>query len=88
MTDAEEPTRWDTLDEDEQRQAREKAEEIDRMYEPGVRPTTVVPGTNGMVSGTAFADMVDEHAKDELPAGGQSTAGKSDADANRERSDD
>lgn len=61
MTDAEEPTRWDTLDDEEKRQAREKAEEIDRMYEPGVRPTTVVPGTNGMVSGTAFADMTDEH---------------------------
>ncbi|MCD2112768.1 hypothetical protein LQ384_16790 [Rhodococcus rhodochrous] len=64
MTDAEDPTRWDRLDDEEKRQAKEKAEEIDRMYEPGARPTTVVPGTNGMVSGTAFADTVGERSND------------------------
>jgi len=29
------------------------------MYEPGARPTVTVPGTHGMVSGTAFADLVE-----------------------------
>jgi len=34
-----------------------------QRYEPGARPTVVVPGSGGTVSGTAFADLVsdDEH---------------------------
>lgn len=75
MTDAEDPTRWDRLDDEEKRQAKEKAEEIDRMYEPGARPTTVVPGTNGMVSGTAFADTVGERSNDEPADAGRGEAG-------------
>ncbi|UTT46990.1 hypothetical protein [Rhodococcus gordoniae] len=70
MTDAEDPTRWDRFDDEEKRQAKEKAEEIDRMYEPGARPTTVVPGTNGMVSGTAFADMSDDKSTVKRPGAG------------------
>lgn len=83
MTDAEDPTRWDRPDDEEKRQAREKAEEFDRMYEPGARPTTVVPGTNGMVSGTAFADMAGERSRDE-PAG----AGKGEGPADRDGAPD
>lgn len=75
MTDAEDPTRWDRLDDEEKRQAKEKAEEIDRMYEPGARPTTVVPGTNGMVSGTAFADTIGERSSDEPADSGRGEAG-------------
>ena len=41
-------------------QAAFDAQGIDAKYEPGSRPTVVLPGTNGMVSGTAFADMVDD----------------------------
>ncbi|MGU3583950.1 hypothetical protein ACLBYD_12315 [Rhodococcus sp. C26F] len=75
MTDAEDPTRWDRFDDEEKRQAKEKAEEIDRMYEPGARPTTVVPGTNGMVSGTAFADTVGERSSDEHADAGRGEEG-------------
>lgn len=42
-------------------QAHKDAAEIDNKYEPGARPTVVLPGTDGMVSGTAFADMVDDN---------------------------
>lgn len=83
MTDAEESADRGRLDDESKQQAQERAEEIDRMYEPGVRPTTVVPGTNGMVSGTAFADMADDRPNDE-----RADAGNDDADASRERASD
>ncbi|MGB2951337.1 MAG: hypothetical protein WBB62_19415 [Rhodococcus sp. (in: high G+C Gram-positive bacteria)] len=41
--------------------AKERVAGIDQKYAPGSRPTVVLPGTGGMVSGTAFADMVDEN---------------------------
>ncbi|OWY79739.1 MULTISPECIES: hypothetical protein [Rhodococcus] len=88
MTDAEDPTRWDRLDDEEKRQAKEKAEEIDRMYEPGARPTTVVPGTNGMVSGTAFADTVGEHSSEEHADAGTGEAGRGEAGTDREGAPD
>lgn len=44
-------------------QAHQDAAEIENKYEPGARPTVVLPGTDGMVSGTAFADMVDENGE-------------------------
>ena len=67
MNDAEGQQGGEQLDEETTRQAKERAEEIDRMYEPGARPTAVVPGTNGMVSGTAFADMAEQPSNDERP---------------------
>ncbi|MEE2032196.1 hypothetical protein [Rhodococcus chondri] len=51
---------FDNLDDDTKRRAEERADEIQKMYEPGARPTTTVPGTGGMVSGTAFADFADQ----------------------------
>jgi hypothetical protein len=35
-------------------------EAMEDAYEPGTRATVVVPGTRGAVSGTAFADQVDD----------------------------
>ncbi|MFZ2175173.1 MAG: hypothetical protein WAW17_14310 [Rhodococcus sp. (in: high G+C Gram-positive bacteria)] len=40
--------------------AHQKSAEIDARYEPGARETVVLPGTGGTVSGTAFADYVDD----------------------------
>lgn len=34
--------------------------EMEDAYEPGTRATVVMPGTRGAVSGTAFADQVDD----------------------------
>lgn len=45
---------------DAHKRAQDEVAGIDAKYDPGSRPTVVLPGTNGMVSGTAFADMVDE----------------------------
>ncbi|MBD0324063.1 MAG: hypothetical protein ICV72_11860, partial [Aldersonia sp.] len=45
----------------------EKAEEdvadLQKKYEPGARPTVVLPGSDGTVSGTAFSDVVDENGE-------------------------
>jgi hypothetical protein len=64
-TDTTEPTDTNepTIDDETQRQAEKEVEGIDNKYEPGSRPTVVLPGTGGMVSGTAFADMVDENGE-------------------------
>lgn len=48
------------VDETTREQAEKEVAGIDEQYEPGARPTVTLPGTNGMVSGTAFADMVDD----------------------------
>jgi hypothetical protein len=45
-------------DEDVER-AKEDMAEVDKRYEPGARETVVVPGSNGMVSGTAFDGLVE-----------------------------
>ncbi|WP_068269662.1 hypothetical protein [Aldersonia kunmingensis] len=45
-------------DEDVER-SKKKMAEIDAKYEPGARQTVVVPGSNGMVSGTAFDGLVE-----------------------------
>ncbi|MEU5844299.1 hypothetical protein [Rhodococcus sp. NPDC047139] len=66
MSETEESAGEEQLDDESKRRAQERAEEIDRMYEPGARPTAVVPGTNGMVSGTAFADMAEGEPGDEV----------------------
>lgn len=55
--------------------AKKKMAEIDERYEPGARHTTIVPGTNGTVTGTAFADMVDE-SEDDFVGAGHSTGAK------------
>ncbi|MFC8180210.1 MULTISPECIES: hypothetical protein [Nocardiaceae] len=49
-----------TADPSTEEKAKSDAAEIDAQYEPGARPTVTLPGTDGMVSGTAFADMVDD----------------------------
>lgn len=51
------------VDDETRRNAEEQVAGIDKKYEPGARPTVTLPGTNGMVSGTAFADMVDENGE-------------------------
>lgn len=65
VDDGQDGSDWDNLDEDAKRQATEKAEEVRKMYEPGVRRTEIVPGTDGMVSGTAFAEPDEDNAEDE-----------------------
>jgi hypothetical protein len=60
------PDDFDELDDETKRSAQERADEIQQMYEPGARPTVTVPGTDGMVSGTAFADVAESE-------GGQTT---------------
>ncbi len=59
MDEDRKPDDFDDLDDDTKRDALEQAHEIQQMYEPGARPTVTVPGTDGMVSGTAFADLVE-----------------------------
>lgn len=59
MDEDRKPDDFDDLDDDTKRSAQERADEIQQMYEPGARPTVTVPGTGGMVSGTAFADVAE-----------------------------
>ncbi|WP_227980094.1 hypothetical protein [Nocardia spumae] len=54
-------------DQDTRDQAKKDAAELEEIYEPGARPTVVVPGTDGMVAGTAFADSVDEQITENKP---------------------
>lgn len=65
VDDSQDDTDWNNLDDDAKRQAKEKAEEVRMMYEPGVRRTAIVPGTDGMVSGTALADPDEDNREDE-----------------------
>ncbi|MGA9870704.1 MAG: hypothetical protein WBQ44_06130 [Rhodococcus sp. (in: high G+C Gram-positive bacteria)] len=51
------------VDEETQKQAEERVAGLEEKYEPGNRPTVTLPGTGGMVSGTAFADMVDDNGE-------------------------
>jgi hypothetical protein len=46
--------------EDDVKRAKEDMAEIDERYDPGARPTVVMPGTHGTVAGTAFADLTDD----------------------------
>ncbi|AHH18500.1 hypothetical protein [Nocardia nova] len=48
-------------------QAQKDAADWEEIYEPGARPSVVVPGTDGTVAGTAFADMVDEQITENKP---------------------
>lgn len=58
-TDGNEPQVDDaTLEE-----AKKSVEGLDDRYRPGARPTVALPGTNGTVAGTAFADMVDDNGE-------------------------
>ncbi|MFD3812577.1 hypothetical protein [Rhodococcus sp. NPDC058639] len=68
MDDSQDDSDWNNLDDDAKRQAQEEAEKVRMMYEPGVRRTAVVPGTDGMVSGTAFAEPDEEQREDESEA--------------------
>ncbi|MGV8871139.1 MAG: hypothetical protein ACOH2Q_01315 [Rhodococcus sp. (in: high G+C Gram-positive bacteria)] len=43
--------------------AKKSVEGLDDRYRPGSRPTVSLPGTNGTVAGTAFADMVDDNGE-------------------------
>ncbi len=54
-------------DEKTREQAKKEAERLDEIYEPGARASVVVPGTDGMVAGTAFADSVDEQITENKP---------------------
>ncbi|MCZ4518358.1 hypothetical protein O4220_07505 [Rhodococcus ruber] len=48
-----------TVDDATMEEAKKSVEGLDDRYRPGARPTVALPGTNGTVAGTAFADMVD-----------------------------
>lgn len=65
----------ENIDEDTKRRASEQAEEMQRRYEPGARPTVTLPGTGGTVSGTAFADIV-ETGSDEVDEEGDTASGR------------
>ncbi|SNS24127.1 hypothetical protein [Rhodococcoides kyotonense] len=52
------------VDDETRRRAEDQVAGLDDRYAPGARPTVVVPGTRGMVSGTAFADVVPDDAED------------------------
>ena len=65
----------ENIDEDTKRRAKEQAEEMQRRYEPGARPTVTLPGTGGTVSGTAFADLVDT-GSDEVDEEGDTASGR------------
>ncbi len=54
-------------DQDALDRAKKKVAELDEIYEPGARPSVVVPGTDGTIAGTAFADMVDEQITENKP---------------------
>ena len=43
--------------------AKEELAGTQEKYDLGARPTVVLPGSNGTISGTAFADMVDENGE-------------------------
>ncbi|WP_261773186.1 hypothetical protein [Rhodococcoides corynebacterioides] len=61
--------------------AGEKMDGLNERYETGARETVTLPGTNGTVSGTAFADMVDgESARDESAEGGDTSQEEAAAD--------
>ena len=51
------------IDDETQKNAEKAMAGLEEKYEPGNRPTTVLPGTGGMVSGTAFADKVDDNGE-------------------------
>ena len=60
-------------------EAKKSVEGLDDRYRPGARPTVALPGTNGTVAGTAFADMVDDNGE-LVDADDQDTADKTAGD--------
>ncbi len=52
-----------TVDDATLEKAKKSVEGLDDRYRPGARPTVALPGTNGTVAGTAFADMVDDNGE-------------------------
>ncbi|WP_256980550.1 hypothetical protein [Rhodococcus sp. 14-2496-1d] len=52
-----------TVDDATLEEAKKSVEGLDDRYRPGARPTVALPGTNGTVAGTAFADMVDDNGE-------------------------
>ncbi|MGW5517960.1 hypothetical protein [Nocardia africana] len=54
-------------DRETRERAKKEADKLDKIYEPGARASVVVPGTDGMVAGTAFADSVDEQITENKP---------------------
>ncbi len=59
--------------------AKKSVEGLDDRYRPGARPTVALPGTNGTVAGTAFADMVDDNGE-LVDADDQETSDNSETD--------
>ena len=41
-------------------EAKDLAQDIDSKYQPDARESVVLPGTDGTVSGTAIADLIDD----------------------------
>lgn len=60
--------------------AGEKMDGLNERYETGARKTVTLPGTDGTVSGTAFADMVDEDGKIENESTEQTDTEEADAE--------
>lgn len=54
-------------DRETRERAKKEADRLDKIYEPGARASVVVPGTDGMVAGTAFAGSVDEQVTENKP---------------------
>lgn len=47
-------------------QAKKDMGEMDQRYEPGARKSVTVPGTDGTISGTAFAEHVAEMSDEKV----------------------
>ncbi len=58
MTTPDESNQPDPSDE-QMRDAKKEAEELEARYAPDARQSVVVPGSDGTLSGTAFADDVE-----------------------------
>ncbi|MGF0309944.1 hypothetical protein [Rhodococcus sp. IEGM1428] len=72
-----------TVDDATMEEAKKSVEGLDDRYRPGARPTVALPGTNGTVAGTAFADMVDDNGElvdaDDQDASDSSETGSTDS---------
>lgn len=75
-----------TVDDATMEKAKKSVEGLDDRYRPGARPTVALPGTNGTVAGTAFADMVDDDG-DLVDADDQDASDSSDDDAATDHAD-
>lgn len=83
MADEQAGTTEPHIDDQALADAEEQVAGVDERYEPGARPTVTLPGTDGMVSGTAFAEMVDDNGelKDNRDCGDNTASANNNSDS-------